>query len=294
MSILPLRGKRPTLSEWEPYQTQRANPAEIESWIRGGNLQNLGIVCGRISRNLVVVDLDQLAGYETFIKQFPYLSNTYTVLTGSGHGFHLYFYSAHLPDSMLAKNTRIGNLELRANGMYVVAPPSIHDRTGNPYTIFRPVPILRVNSLIHVAAWMDSEDRLTPKPDKADVPTRLASRPEQGLRRYQEQEPKQRFVANPQVIQAIADTLLLRGYRLEADGWLNGPCIYPHLHRHQDSHVSFGFNIDLGYGKCHAGCDIILTKDICAALHIDPATYGGLRDKRAQTQPEDSKYALST
>lgn len=79
---------------------------------------------------------------------------------------------------------------------------------------------------------------------------------------------------NPALIQAVSLRLTQMGY-IERGDWLNGPCLYPTHHQHDDSHPSFGFNIRSGYGNCFV-CGSILLKDICSQLGFNPADYGGL------------------
>ena len=82
LSVIPLQGKRPALKSWKRYQKERASSKEIEHWHQQGLLENVGIVCGSVSGNLVVLDLDGAAGYPAFAATFPHLADTYTVATG--------------------------------------------------------------------------------------------------------------------------------------------------------------------------------------------------------------------
>ena len=79
---------------------------------------------------------------------------------------------------------------------------------------------------------------------------------------------------NPDVIGRAAHIFRQSGYRLTGD-WLKGPCLFPHRHRHDDDHPSFGFNLSTGYGHCFR-CGSLLLKDICQCLQLDPRLYGGL------------------
>ena len=79
---------------------------------------------------------------------------------------------------------------------------------------------------------------------------------------------------NPDLIAAVTDVFIQRGYQPHGD-WLNGRCIYPEQHKHGDQHPSFGFNASTGYGYCHV-CGTLLLKDLCAAFGIQPTTFGGL------------------
>ncbi len=80
---------------------------------------------------------------------------------------------------------------------------------------------------------------------------------------------------NPALLAAVAGQLLDRDYRRSGE-WLRGSCPFPHHHRHNDCHPSFGFNLRSGWGYCFV-CGTVRLKDLCVALGIRPAAYGGLR-----------------
>ena len=79
---------------------------------------------------------------------------------------------------------------------------------------------------------------------------------------------------NPDGIQTVTDHFRRMGYRKRGD-WLNGRCIYPAHHKHEDCHPSFGFNTRTGYGYCYR-CGTILLKEIVHELSIQPADSSGL------------------
>lgn len=258
MSVVPLRGKRPSLASWSQFQHIRADAVAIHRWHRSGLLHNVGIVCGAASQNLVVLDADGPASYPAFAALFPKLAETYTVATGSGKGHHVYFYVEQLPDSIKAMNLPIGNLELCANGRQVVGAPSIHPTTNQTYRVHKPLDILRVESLTDLVEWLES---FKAKP----VPTHLPFTPP---------HVGETAKVNPRVMEAIEQHFLKQGYR-EIGEWLHGPCIYPHRHQHGDRNPSFGFHRLSGYGACFV-CGTILAKDICVAIGIDVSPLGGL------------------
>ena len=130
LSVIPLDGKRPALTSWTQFQQKPADEATIRAWTQAGLFGNVGLVCGSVSNNLVVLDLDATAGYAAFAATFPHLAETYTVASGGGVGRHVYFYAECLPPSVKAMNTPIGHLEVCGNGRQVVAPPSIHPISG--------------------------------------------------------------------------------------------------------------------------------------------------------------------
>jgi hypothetical protein len=156
ISVIPCAGKRATLYRWKDFQQKQPTVAEIMDWRRAGLLQNLAIVCGAVSGNLVVIDLDGERACHQFMLRFPDLLDTFTVASGSGAGKHLYFYASVLPVTTRLSRGDHNNIEVRANGCYVVAPPSIHP-SGNPYRVEREAGVMRVDQLDDVVRWLISQ-----------------------------------------------------------------------------------------------------------------------------------------
>lgn len=155
LSVLPLVGKKPALRSWIELQETQPNLKTFRRWQDAGLFQNVGIICGAVSGNLVVIDLDGLNAVKTFRNRFRDLLDTYTVQTGSGQGEHLYYQVVRLP-----RTTREigipggGNVEVRVNGCYVAAPPSIHPDTQRRYCTYRDKPIKRLADLDMVLDWL--------------------------------------------------------------------------------------------------------------------------------------------
>jgi hypothetical protein len=149
-SVLPVRGKEPAIS-WRSLQTRIASVEDILRWDAGYGLQGVGIICGKVSE-LVVVDLDGDKAIDAFRLKFPGMMETYSVRSGSGHGLHLYYAPTYIPSTTRVVGTPFGNFELRSDGCYVVAPPSIHP-SGAPYRIENRAHILAVHDLNPIRDW---------------------------------------------------------------------------------------------------------------------------------------------
>lgn len=171
-SVIPLQGKKPAIGVlWQPFQQRRADVMDIHRWDKTSALQNVGIVCGAISGNLVVMDCDSLDACRMFELNFPALRHTFTINTGSGKGKHYYYRVENLPPTTRALNIAGGNLELRANGCYVVAAPSIHPDTGRHYGMNRVDPILQMKDMADLVIWLQAlMEAKTPKPTPAPIP----------------------------------------------------------------------------------------------------------------------------
>ena len=83
---------------------------------------NIGLVTGEVN-NLVVVDVDDEQIWRNFWANKGELPQCPKVTTGKGH--HLYF--AYPKGRQIRNKQEPGNgFDIRANGGYIVAPPSIH------------------------------------------------------------------------------------------------------------------------------------------------------------------------
>lgn len=118
-SVIPLeaKGKKPLIS-WKEYQERQATVNEVESWFKWEN--NLGIVTGKIS-GITVIDCDSPAAIDLASKKG--LPTCPTVKTGKGY----HFYYAYEPGvGNFQKRDDLPGIDLRGDGGFVVAPPSIH------------------------------------------------------------------------------------------------------------------------------------------------------------------------
>jgi hypothetical protein len=111
-------GKHPRLSKW-PEAASR-DPGLIGGWWSGSPTANVGVVTGIESR-LLVLDVDpRSGGYESLAAFLP-IPPTPTVSTGGG-GRH--YYLRHPGDKKIQGRVLADGLELKADGQFVVAPPS--------------------------------------------------------------------------------------------------------------------------------------------------------------------------
>lgn len=161
LSVIPVRGKVCPI-QWSRFQVERAAYSHLHNWSRAGLLQNVAVVCGSVSGKLVVIDLDGLEAVEHFERCFPHLLDTFTVISGSGQGKHLYFYTDEETPT-----TRTKGYELRSDGCYVVAPPSVHPVSGRQYDS-NWTEVMRLNDLNEVRGWIEGMIR-------AKQPARVAS-----------------------------------------------------------------------------------------------------------------------
>ena len=120
-SVIPIRKNKKPFIQWEKYQKTLPTLDEISLWWTKWPDANVGIVTGRLS-NLVVIDVDTEEGKETISKYIPD-SCEFPICDTPGGGQHFYF--GYPKGKKIGNNSRkVPGCDLRAEGGYVVAPPS--------------------------------------------------------------------------------------------------------------------------------------------------------------------------
>lgn len=139
ISVIPLRDKAPNSAAlaragwlndkregtWKPAQEKIAEPEVLSEWFDSGSV-NIGVVGGKVSRNLVLLDFDSRDAYAQWAGDHRSIV-TSTPVCRTSQGYHVY---TRVPDLEVAtfdfsyKGIECG--EVRANGAYVVAPTSLH------------------------------------------------------------------------------------------------------------------------------------------------------------------------
>ncbi len=125
-SVMPIghESKRPIV-KWKPYQTSRPTYGDVAAWWRLDDT-GIGIITGALS-GIVVVDVDDRSGGQDSLAAYEAehgpLPATVTARTGGG-GLHLYF---RHPGGRVPNAAGISpGIDIRGDGGYVVAPPSMH------------------------------------------------------------------------------------------------------------------------------------------------------------------------
>ena len=120
-SLIPIvSGKKRAAVKWEKYQSERASKDQVYQW-RFIDGYDLGVVCGRISDNLVVVDFDEP---KLYVKCFGKGTerDTLVVMTskkGRARKRHVYFKAAHS-----VPTRHFEGVDIQGEGAYVKMPPS--------------------------------------------------------------------------------------------------------------------------------------------------------------------------
>lgn len=130
----------------------------IKEWWRRWRSANVGVATGAVS-GVVVIDIDLPTAFESLGRLIETkLPTTLTGFTGGG-GVHLVYSSSdealgNSAGRLLGIDDELAGIDLRANGGYIVAPPSVH-RSGGSYE------------------WLDANRTVAPAPDWLKQPERV-------------------------------------------------------------------------------------------------------------------------
>lgn len=130
LAVFPLRPKDKRPATVNGCKAATTNKEQIADWWDKHPDSNIGIATGRLSGGLVVVDLDideskGIDGYESlkeWQRENGELPETWQSITGRG-GYHMLYMSTS------GHKNRVGlydGVDIRGEGGYIVAPPSIH------------------------------------------------------------------------------------------------------------------------------------------------------------------------
>jgi hypothetical protein len=153
LSVIPLRpgGKEP-LFKWQEYQSRKPTGIEVQKWYSDCPTANLGIVTGSAS-GIVVVDLDGVEGIES--GRLLGLASPVTVLTGNGK--QLYY--KHPGGTVCNSVKKVAKgVDVRGDGGYVVAPPSLHPNGKKYCWLGSPISSTRLPPLPNMF-WQNDENK---------------------------------------------------------------------------------------------------------------------------------------
>jgi len=121
-SVIPIkaREKVPSVSSWREFQQRKPTEEELYAWFNPGD-KNIGIICGRVSKNLVVFDFDDQEAMSFVVPDINETAKK-TMVVRTGKGFHVY-YRVKTPQNFKLINLKI---DVKGEGGYVIAPPSVH------------------------------------------------------------------------------------------------------------------------------------------------------------------------
>jgi Bifunctional DNA primase/polymerase, N-terminal len=185
LSLIPVRDKqegdrkaKTPYGQWKRYTTEKLGKEQLWHELETKNTTGIGIVCGVISGNLEVVDIDVKYKADAAILLFDAIEKFDPILFGKlrihktpSGGFHLLYRSIELipGNQKLAgrlEDAKVINfLETRGEAGYVLAPPSLF------YEVYRDVPIPLItaqdrNNLIAICRTLDEAPVIVASPYK--------------------------------------------------------------------------------------------------------------------------------
>jgi hypothetical protein len=120
LAPIPVDRNKIPLVDWKPFQAEAPHTDQIDEWWTRWPDANVGVVTGKVS-DLVVLDADGPEGLES-LKALDTPATTW--LSETGRGRHQWF--KH-PGVTIGNRASVRpHLDVRGDGGYVVAPPSVH------------------------------------------------------------------------------------------------------------------------------------------------------------------------
>lgn len=160
LSVIATNNIKRAVTSWKQYQTKIPSETELMDMFTNPNTQGIAVICGSVSGNLEVIDIDVKYGidyrnYADKIKEYSQeLYDRLLIIKTKSGGYHIYYKcefiegnqklaSRYPTDDEKHDNPMVGHLvliETRGEGGYVVAPPS------DGYTILQgqDIPILSI------------------------------------------------------------------------------------------------------------------------------------------------------
>lgn len=154
--VLPLQPHKKSPATAHGLKDATNAPEQIKKWWRDNPNYNIGIATGEGSKGLYIIDIDVdpekgkdgVQSFQKWEEEHGNISDTVICKTPRG-GYHLYFYDHNNLRNIAGID---GCIDTRANGGYIVAPPSIHPN-GGTYTWIRSPSDKQVANLPR--AWLD-------------------------------------------------------------------------------------------------------------------------------------------
>ena len=144
MLVFPLKNNSKSKQLVASWKTEATDQFEkIEEWWNQFPNANIGIQTGN---GLIVIDIDNKNSHKgnqsigPFFKSFP----ATRIVQTPNHGFHIYY---HVNKEIRCRVNLYDGIDIRGEGGYVLAPPSVVD--GKQYQIYHNHPIADANEAVY-------------------------------------------------------------------------------------------------------------------------------------------------
>lgn len=134
LSVIPTRADKSPYFKWKAFQNKKMSLEEINKYFSDQRAMGLGVVCGKVSGNLEVIDVDVKYDDEGFIEE-SYIGDLKAsiesydkllIIRTMNKGLHIYYRCKSIEGNQKLANNSKGQviIETRGEGGYVLAPPS--------------------------------------------------------------------------------------------------------------------------------------------------------------------------
>ncbi|MCG0313946.1 MAG: bifunctional DNA primase/polymerase, partial [Calditerricola sp.] len=248
------RDKKPIIASWQKYQKQAATPEQVAQWARQYPGANWAIVTGEVS-GVVVVDFDS----EEAFRELERRGLPDAPMVRTGKGWHVYFAHPGRPIKNAVK-VLLG-VDVRGDGGYVVAPPSVHP-SGVQYR------------------WVDGRSifELTPPPMPEWLTETLFATAETAATVTVEASPAGAADNVAEARRWIEEVLPHPIRWVGADGRTRCPF-------HDDHNPSFTVNVEKRVWHCFTGCGSGTFTELAERLGVEPPAWYGPRPDGRETAP---------
>lgn len=172
LSVIPVSKDKKPFIKWEEYQRRLPTTEEVKKWWQDFPEAQVGIVTGILS-GLCAFDTDDADADKAFQELIPDSLLVPTVTTPRG-GRHYYFKCTD--PALTNKAMLLGKkMDFRANGGYILAPPSTNGR-GNQYAYLEGLSIEKnalsplPDKVLHIFKGMHSINSFSSYRDFVDIP----------------------------------------------------------------------------------------------------------------------------
>lgn len=133
-NVIPARGlsKIPAVkfAKWHRPESPRIEKGVYKYWSEDSRYRNSNALILLGSGDFTVIDIDDMRQLRKVEKLFG-MSSLYVRSGREGGGLHLYYRGAI--DAPNSKKHKLQKVDFKSNGGYVVAPGSVHEKTGTVY-----------------------------------------------------------------------------------------------------------------------------------------------------------------
>lgn len=199
LCVLPTNPEKPKapFGCWTKYQTERPTEQELQTLFSNvGDGCGIGLVCGKVSGGLEVIDFDNGASeFQKWKDGIPPELLQKLTIERTPHGRHVYYRAPNIQGSRklaMTKDEKAVLIETRGQGGFIASAPGIGyelEQGG-----FDSIPTLTADErdlLITTAEQFDQREKKPPKQEK---------KPERSRREYNGESPAESYVRQTDVV----------------------------------------------------------------------------------------------